>query len=105
MKPKSMALRVISALTGAAILSFFPQASAEILYLDGTTASWNLNTNWTTAAGAATPDPVSPPGALDDVIFNRTGQNGNAVIYLDAAQAAQSLTFNSSGTTPPSGPT
>jgi fibronectin-binding autotransporter adhesin len=44
MKPKSMSLRVISALTGAAILSFFPQASAQ-----ATSGTWNTDAagNWT----------------------------------------------------------
>ena len=47
------------------------------------------------------PRPIleSAPGASDDTIFNRTGQNGNISVRLDADQAALSLTFTSTGTT------
>ena len=74
-------------------------AQAATLYWDGASSSWNTASNWTTDAGATTPDPVSPPGALDDANFNRTGQNGNITIGLNADPSAQSLTFSSAGST------
>ena len=95
MKTKN-SLRSFLAFAGSSLLAI-SSASADTIYWDGPSASWNLNTNWTTAAGAATPDPGAAPGSADDTIFNRTGQNGNITVTLDANQAAQSLTFNSTG--------
>lgn len=74
-------------------------AQATTIVWDGTDASWNTNTNWSTALGSTTPDPAAVPGALDDVIFNNTATNGNETVTLDANQAAKSLTFNNTGTT------
>jgi fibronectin-binding autotransporter adhesin len=43
MKPKSMSLRVVLALTGAAILSLFTQVHADTLYWDGTSSTANAD--------------------------------------------------------------
>jgi len=74
-------------------------APAATIYWDGTSASWNTNTNWSTTSGALTPDPATVPAASDDVIFNITTVNGAEIITLDANQAAKSLTFNNTDTT------
>jgi fibronectin-binding autotransporter adhesin len=95
MKPKS---RNLLFSLGTALIAT-STAHADTIYWDGTNAAWGTNTNWTTNPAAATPDPVSAPGALDDAIFNRTDQNTNITISLDAARAANSLTFNSTGAT------
>lgn len=93
-------LKLRSFLFACGSLLAVSSASADTIYWDGgNNLSWNTASNWTTVPGAATPDPVSVPGALDDAIFNRTGQNGNIAVRLDADQAALSLTFNSAGTT------
>ena len=84
--------------TIAAALAVHSAQAATIVW-DGTNASWNTNSNWSTALDATTPDPAAVPGALDDVIFNNTATNGNETITLDANQAARSLTFNNTGTT------
>jgi fibronectin-binding autotransporter adhesin len=85
--------------TALAALLAAPVISAATLYWEGTNASWNTNTNWSTAPGADTPDPVAVPGALDDAIFNITTVNGAETVTLDANQAARSLTFNNTDTT------
>jgi fibronectin-binding autotransporter adhesin len=95
MKPKT---RLKIALPLASLLGS-PLTNAATIYWDGASASWNTASNWTTAAGATTPDPGAAPGSSDDTIFNRTAQNGNINIALDADQASQSLTFNSTGST------
>ncbi len=91
------AFRFLAGTIAAALAVHSAQASTIVW--DGTNASWNTNTNWSTALGATTPDPVTVPGALDDVIFNNTATNGNETVTLDANQSAKSLTFNNTGTT------
>jgi fibronectin-binding autotransporter adhesin len=80
-------------------LSFAQAVSAANLYWDGTSASWNTATNWSTVAGATSPDPFAIAGGADDAIFNITTVNAAINVTLDAAQAANSLTFNNTGTT------
>jgi autotransporter-associated beta strand protein len=84
-----------------AMLAFMvaPAAKAQTSYWDGTNASWNTASNWSTASGATTPNPLTPPDASVNAIFNITTVNANIAITLDADQAAQSLTFNNTGTT------
>ncbi|HYO09377.1 MAG TPA: autotransporter-associated beta strand repeat-containing protein, partial [Tepidisphaeraceae bacterium] len=74
-------------------------AGAATLYWDGVSSGWNLPASWSTASGATTPDPATVPGIGDDAIFNIAGANANQIISLNANQAANSLTFNSTGTT------
>jgi len=73
------------------------QGQAATYYWDGTSATWNDVANWSTAVGATTPDPGALPLVTDDLIFNITGANSAQNITLDAAQAAKSLTFNTTG--------
>ena len=54
MKPKSTLRSFL--LAGGSLLAI-SYASADTIYWDGASASWNTAANWTTAAGAATPDP------------------------------------------------
>jgi len=89
---------ILCALAVLALVAVQP-AQAATIYWDGTNASWNTATNWSTASGADTPDPAAVPGSLDDAIFNITTVNGAETITLDADQAAKSLTFNNTGTT------
>lgn len=97
MKSKST-FRSFLALAGSSLLAI-SSASADTIYWDAAASPWGTAANWTTDAGATTPDPASAPGSADDTIFNRTGQNGNITVTLDANQAAQSITFNSTGGT------
>jgi autotransporter-associated beta strand protein len=84
---------------GCILASTLPVAHAASLYWDGTSAGWDAAANWSTVAGAATPDPAAVPGAADDVIFNIDPVDGAVTVGLNAAQSAQSLTFNNTGTT------
>ena len=91
----------ISAVLSVLTLGCFAASSTQAasIYWDGTSASWNTNTNWSTASGADTPDPVAVPGAADDAIFNISTVNDPETITLDANQAVNSMTFNNTGTT------
>jgi autotransporter-associated beta strand protein len=84
---------------GCILASTLPVAHAATLYWDGTSAGWDAVANWSTVAGATTPDPAAVPGAADDVIFNIDPVDGNVTVGLNAAQSARSLTFNNTGTT------
>jgi len=97
--PATRLLAVLLILGGAFLGA--SSATAASIYWDGTAtpASWNLNTNWSTASGATAPDPAAVPGASDDAIFNITTIMGPINITLDAAQAAKSLTFSYTGAT------
>jgi autotransporter-associated beta strand protein len=74
------------------------RASAANLYWDDGDGSWNLSTNWSTVAGATTPDPAGVPGSADIATFNVTGSATNETITLDAAQSVSGLVFASAGT-------
>lgn len=86
-------------LLASASLAAVNSAHAATLYWDGTSASWNTNTNWSTDSAADTPDPTTVPGALDDAVFNISTVNGAETITLDANQAIYSMLFNNTGTT------
>lgn len=74
-------------------------AQAATLYWDGSGAAWNTVTSWSTDSGATTPDPSAAPTASDDAVFNISTVSANQTIGLGGAnQAANSLTFNSTGT-------
>jgi fibronectin-binding autotransporter adhesin len=73
---------------------------ADTIYWDGTTNSlWTSTAAWSTSGSAATPNPVAPPGATDDVWFNVSGSNAANNVYLNGNQAANSFTFRSTGAT------
>ncbi len=72
-------------------------ARGTSIYWDGTGTTWNAVSDWSTASGATTPDPLAVPGALDFAIFNATTVNTDQFITLDAAQSALGLIFNSTG--------
>jgi|GEM_PF-1982297 len=97
MKPKFR----FSSLSTVIFAGFVASSSlnAATIYWDGASATWGTAANWSTASGAATPNPAAVPGALDDVIFNISTVNGARTITLDANRAANSLTFNNTGTT------
>jgi autotransporter-associated beta strand protein len=84
---------------GCILASALPSAHAATLYWDGTSAGWDAVANWSTVASADNPDPAAVPGAADDVIFNIDPVDGAVTVGLNAAQSAQSLTFNNTGTT------
>jgi hypothetical protein len=101
------ALRVCPLLTRGialfSILAFFATdfpVRAATLYWDGVNnALWSLNTNWSTASNATTPDPASAPNLGDSVTFNISSVNANEGIYLNGDQSALSLIFANTGTT------
>ena len=72
MKPRLLSTARLSFPLASAIAALVTASSTQAapIYWDGVSASWNLNTNWATASGADTPDPVAVPGAADDAIFN-----------------------------------
>lgn len=97
MCPQKILLR---ARTFGAVLSLVPcSAFAATLYWDGGNAGWDATSGWTTDSTAATPDPLAVPGAGDDVWFNRDAINTASTVSLNASQAANSLTFRSTGAT------
>lgn len=82
-----------------ALVTLASSASADTFYWEGTSGNSSINTNWVTTAGGGT-NPGSAPNSLnDDLVFNRTGQNGVNTVTLDANLAAKSLTVNSTGAT------
>lgn len=83
---------------GAALVLAPFSSNADTIYWDGSSAGWDNTANWTTDPAATTPDPALAPGAADDAVFNRDGINTNATVSLNANQAANSLTFLSTGT-------
>ena len=101
MKPRLLSTARLSFPLASAIAALVTASSTQAasIYWDGISASWNLNTNWSTASGADTPDPGAVPGAADDAIFNISTVNGAETITLDANQAVNSMTFNNTGTT------
>ena len=84
---------------GCILASTLPSAQAATLYWDGVSAGWDAVANWSTVAAATTPDPAAVPGAADDAIFNIDTVDGATAVGLNAAQAANSLTFVNTGTT------
>ncbi|MEO7100261.1 MAG: autotransporter-associated beta strand repeat-containing protein [Luteolibacter sp.] len=103
MKPKGSSRNLFAnsaSLTAIVVASFaMPTLHAGTIYWDGLTAGWDAVGNWSTASGATTPDPGAVPIISDDVIFNITSVNAAETISLNANQAANSLTFNNTGTT------
>lgn len=84
----------------AAITALLAGTSVQsaTLYWDGNNSSWMVPSEWSEAAEASTPDPVSVPGSLDLVHFNVVGQNTAETVTLDVDQWAKGLVFDSSGT-------
>ncbi|MES2439688.1 MAG: autotransporter-associated beta strand repeat-containing protein [Verrucomicrobiota bacterium] len=103
MKPKNFSRNLFQnpvTLTSIVVATLaIPAAQAGTIYWDGTTAGWDSTANWSTASGAATPDPLTVPGIADDAVFNITTVNGAETVSLNANQSANSLTFNNTGTT------
>ena len=97
MKPKN-AIRPFLAAIGSSLL-VASSASAANYYFDGggtttTGLGWGTNTVWSTDL-AGTTDPAGSPVSSDDVIFSITGAL-DGVVGMNAARAANSLTFSSS---------
>jgi autotransporter-associated beta strand protein len=94
MKPKSMSLRVVLALTGAAILSFFTQASAATLYWDNVTGG-AINDGAGAWLGAGLWNDSGIAGATwtsgDSAIFGNSGVGG--AVTLASPTTVGSITF------------
>jgi fibronectin-binding autotransporter adhesin len=123
MKTQPISLHVFSALTGAAILSFFPQASAASLYWDGNTTTagagnttallnkiWGTDSMWNTdSTGGAGGSFTSSTTSADDLFFvagpSATSGNVAYTVTVSGAQVANSLNFQAQGTTTISGGT
>ena len=84
---------------GCVLASTASVSHASTIYWDGVSAGWEAAANWSTAAGATTPDPAAIPAAADDVIFNIDTVDGAVTVGLNGNQAVNSLTFNNTGTT------
>jgi len=84
---------------GCIIASTLPSARAATLYWDGVNSGWEAVANWSTVAGATTPDPAAIPGAADDTIFNIDPVDAAIAVNVNGAQSVRSLAFNNTGTT------
>jgi hypothetical protein len=87
----ALAIAALAALIGG-------QAQAGTVYWDGSGTGWDATASWSTASDATTPDPDTVPGSGDDAVFNITTVNTAQIVNLNADQAINSLTFNSTGT-------
>lgn len=93
---------VFQARTGAIIagvIAGMSMADAADIYWNGVGTGWDSTADWSTVPGATTPNPGAVPGASDTAIFNITTVTSNQTVNLNAAQSAQGLTFNNTGTT------
>lgn len=65
-----------------------------------TVSSWDTVGNWSTSASSATA-PTVKPGSADDIVYNINSKNGqnSMVSFSTNNQAANSLTFSSTGAT------
>ncbi|MEO5914395.1 MAG: autotransporter-associated beta strand repeat-containing protein [Luteolibacter sp.] len=99
-------LRVTTLGFTAAVMAFGPQSgSAAPVYWDGSTGNWDDLTKWSTAAGAATPDPLAIPTTTESAVFDITSNNSvvSQTVYLNGGQLIGTLTVNNSGRTTLSG--
>ena len=80
-------------------LSSAHAALTSPVYWDGANGGWDNPANWSTVAGATTPDPSVVAGAGDDAVFNIDPVDGAVVVAMNAAQSAKSLVFFNTGTT------
>lgn len=97
--PSLSALRLSTLIAGLGALGFVPSISAAILYWDGEVDStWGNVANWSTASGATTPNPAAIPTSADDIVFNITTLNATVATTHNNNMAANSLTFNNTGT-------
>ncbi len=88
----SAALRLFLAGSFAAAMATQPVHASNI-YWDGTGTGWNVAGNWSTAAGATTPDPGAVPGAADIATFSANTVNTAQSVDLNGNQAALGLVF------------
>ncbi len=88
-------------LVGAMMLLQGHAVRAATLYWDGSQLNWTTVGGWSTASGAATPDPLFVPSVLDDVVFNISTLNTAQTVNITTGTTvnAFSLLFNSTGTT------
>ena len=91
MKPSST-LRSCLSLGGSSLI-VISTSSAQI-YWDGGTANWGATTAWSTDAGDINLDPAASPIGTDDVVFSSTAAAEESITHLNAARAANSLTFS-----------
>ena len=74
-------------------------ANAATIYWDGTATAWNLAANWSTAIGAATPNPAAVPGSADVANFSISSINVAQTVDLIADRSVQGLVFLGTNTT------
>lgn len=104
MKPKKNLNPILLHSASIALLAT-PSLQAASRWWDGGSGNWAGGstglTKWSTASGAATPDPTGAPGINDDITFNITTASSAAstVSFANGSRAARSLTFNTSGNT------
>ena len=105
MKPTSphRLVRTGSHRLALALVSLLATASAPAanIYWDGTTTDWTTIGSWSTAVGAATPDPALVPGSGDVANFSiNTITNTAQTVNLNAAQSVLGMVFLASNTAP-----
>jgi len=93
-RASSFAVAVASLLAAGA-------AGATTLYWDGTGTGWDAVGSWSTALGAATPNPSVVPGASDIANFSiNTIVSTDQTVNLNGDQSAQGLIFLGTNASP-----
>jgi hypothetical protein len=88
-----------AAVAVAMSMAFGSTAQAQV-YWDGTSGTWGTAGNWSTGSSATTPNPsLAPNNLTTNVVFNITTANSPTTVTLGTDQSAQSLTFNTTGST------
>ena len=76
-----------------------PSTRAAALWWDGVNnASWANAASWSTVSYSTSPASGAAPALGDNVFFNIAGVNSGETVDLNGSQAANSLTFGSTGT-------
>jgi fibronectin-binding autotransporter adhesin len=82
----------------AAVLVGHGTGAAAPLDWDGSGSQWGIRQNWSELESAATPDPVTFPGASDVATFGSAIIASAQTVELAGAQAALGIATNSSNT-------
>ena len=104
MTKSSIALRrrgisaLLLAASVAAVAASPGRTNAATYYWNGVGASWSQVTDWSTVAGATTPNPAAVPDSTTTVDFNISTVSAAQAVTLDGAQVATGLSVLATAT-------